>query len=229
MRLSVPYLEGCTPAYPPGGPANADRPRRTPRAHLQLTFNQPSRGALNATNSKYSKPSFFPPLFYQSRINHTQQSNLHQTDRSNTRVPRTAPTCGVDGSPLVLSLPDGTVPNVTRPQPRHEQPRDNRGQPTPTRTLNSPSPLKHQGSKDLQKQARWRHQDDTKAPPNAHPTRLGTPTVGSTIPDHPRTHRGHPHTPAPAAPQSTATAHPGHDTPHRQANAGSRQITTKTE
>ena len=41
----IPRSEGSAPASPPGGPANADRPRRTPRARLQLTFNQLFRDA----------------------------------------------------------------------------------------------------------------------------------------------------------------------------------------
>ena len=152
------------------------------------------------------------PTTNQLRLNNSSSPNRQN---EHTEFPEQPPRAG------------SSVP--ARPQPSHEQSSDNQEQ-TPTRTLNSPSPTKYQGSQELQKQARWRHQDDTKAPPNAHPTiRLGTWFVPSASLGHPRTHREHPHTPAPAAPQSTATAHPGRDTPHRQAIAGSRQITTRTE
>ena len=199
MRLSVPYLEGRTPAYPPGGPASADRPRRTSRAHLQLTCDQLSRDAFNATNSKYTKPSFFPSLFYRQRINLNSTIQAPQTTRTNTQASQNSP--HVRG-PFVRPFP-------ARPQLSHEQSNENQEQ-TPTRTLNSPSPAKYQGSQELQKQARWRHQDDTKATPNAHPTiRLGTWFVPSAFLGHPHTHRGHTHTHS----STSSTAEHGNRTP----------------
>ena len=55
--VRIPTSRAVHQLVPPGGPANADRPRRTPRARPQLTCNQLSRDALNATNSKYAKSS----------------------------------------------------------------------------------------------------------------------------------------------------------------------------
>ena len=197
MRLSVPL---------PRGPRTSQSSRRTsecrsskknfqstPPAYLQPAV--PRR--LQRHELEVHKSSFFPRTVI-------QETTLSQQSE---RLPRTAPTCGVRVRSLLIPPPSIIKWHLDKSSSHRE--------PTPTRTLNSLSPPKHQGSQDLQKQARWRHQDDTKAPPNAHPTiRLGTMTVSSAFLERPRTHREHTHSSASStAEHGNRTSGPRHTTP----------------
>ena len=167
------------------------------------------------------------------RLGTTEQTiNRLKAPQGSQRFPRTAPTCG-----------------VVRPHPQPNPQTHNQAQSyvrgrikleqvqrlTQDRPRPEPSTPPAQSSTKAAKTFKSRQGGGTRTIPRPHltptPTRKEQSLQANAAP--PRANALPNHTPqapaqAPTKPQSTATTHSGHDTPHLPTTAGSRQIATNT-